>query len=431
MVSAKLGMLLLRQIRKRRDGNGTKRNAKKRKAKKRRFWVRPMLLNRKEQSQYHNLMAELERDDREYYFRYLRMSPDRFKHLLTLVEADITKSSLWRGSILPAERLGICLRYLATGDSQQSQSFNFRVGRSTVCNIVKEVCDALWARLSPTYLKMPATTQEWKKVAEEFEQMWDYPLVLGCFDGKHVAIECPSYGGSLFYNYKQFHSVVLMAMCDSGYRFTFVDIGAYGGDNDAAILNRTKFFQDLESGSIPIPPPKTLGAKQFPYTFLSDEIFPLRTWLMKPYPGKQLQHQQRVFNYRLSRARRTIENSFGILSARWRIFRRPIRADVTTVERIIKATACLHNYLLYTDNASYKPDGFADSYSQDGTIIHGLWRQEPMMMQPIRQQGSGNYTLDAKQTRNNWCELFQSDAYKLDYQDAIVRDCGRVLDPQL
>ena len=114
----------------------------------------------------------------------------------------------------------------------------------------------------------------------------------------------------------------------------------------------------------------------YPCTFLGDEIFPLRPWLMKPYPGKNLSHDQRVFNYRLSRSRRTIENAFGIFSARWRIFRRPIRADVSTVDKIIKATVCLHNYLLYTDNATYTPQGFVNSYCDDGKSVDVTWRQE-------------------------------------------------------
>ena len=76
------------------------------------------------------------------------------------------------------------------------------------------------------------------------------------------------------------------------------------------------------------------------------------------------------YNYRLSRTRRTIENAFGILilGAKWRIFRRAIRADVTLVEKIVQATICLHNYLCLTENANYTPAGFVDCDSS-GNII--------------------------------------------------------------
>nr|CAI5860379.1 unnamed protein product [Callosobruchus analis] len=52
-----------------------------------------------------------------------------------------------------------------------------------------------------------------------------------------------------------------------------------------------------------------------PYSFVADEAFSLRQFIMRPYSGKNLTIQQKVFNYHLSRARQTIENSFGILVA--------------------------------------------------------------------------------------------------------------------
>ena len=78
-----------------------------------------------------------------------------------------------------------------------------------------------------------------------------------------------------------------------------------------------------------------------------------------------------MFNYTLSRARRTLENSFGILAARWRIFRRPTKASTETVDNIIKAGIGLHNYLRLTENARYTPMGFIDSGDSSGNIVLG------------------------------------------------------------
>jgi len=56
------------------------------------------------------------------------MSPDRFEHLLSLVAPIITKKDTrMRKAIGPAERLSLTLHYLAYGDSQQSNSFAYRI----------------------------------------------------------------------------------------------------------------------------------------------------------------------------------------------------------------------------------------------------------------------------------------------------------------
>lgn len=90
---------------------------------------------------------------------------------------------------------------------------------------------------------------------------------------------------------------------------------------------------------------------------------------MRPYSGKALTNEtRRIFNYRLSRARRIIENTFGILVSRWRIFQRPIEMKPKSVESITFATVALHNYLRQTDNATYTPAGFVDYETSDGDV---------------------------------------------------------------
>ena len=154
-------------------------------------------------------------------------------------------------------------------------------------------------------------------------------------------MDCPKFGGSYYYNYKGFHSTVLLAICDAKYRFTYVNIGSYGRDNDASIFAQSPIYKMFENRVLNVPPATPLegSSEDVPFYLVGDDIFALKMWLMKPYSGK-CNEQQHVFNYRLSRARRTIENAFGIMSARWRIFRKPRRADTDTVDGIVKATTC-------------------------------------------------------------------------------------------
>ena len=91
-----------------------------------------------------------------------------------------------------------------------------------------ETCQAIYDAYKEEYVKCPQTPQEWLDVSREFQRRWNYPHAVGALDGKHIAIKCPPNSGSVYYNYKGFYSVVLMALVDAQYRFLFVDIGANG-----------------------------------------------------------------------------------------------------------------------------------------------------------------------------------------------------------
>ena len=107
--------------------------------------------------------------DHESYFKYFRMTPSRFDHLLSLVgPAIIRQETNFRKPVSPGERLAVTIRYLATGDSMQTIAFSFRLGHSTVCEIIDDTCDAIWKAVSVDYLRTPSTKQEWKRISEGF-----------------------------------------------------------------------------------------------------------------------------------------------------------------------------------------------------------------------------------------------------------------------
>ena len=143
---------------------------------------------------------------------------------------------------------------------------------------------------------------------------------------------------------------------------------------------------------------------------------------MRPYPGT-LDKEQRIFNYRLSRARRTIENAFGILCARWRIFYTPIRAKVENVENFVLACLALHNYLRLTDNASYCPSGFIDSYDDTGNLQEGKLRTLAVgnegMLLLSRVKGS-RYLNNAVEMRNSLRRFLNSEEGSVSWQEEYV-----------
>ena len=117
--------------------------------------------------------------------------------------------------------------------------YGFRVVQNTISNIIPEVCEAIIAEYAEDVISCPTTPEEWREVAQLFETRWNFPHCTGAIDGKHVAIRCPPKGGSLYYNYKGFHSIVLimlMALVDADYKFIYVDCGAIGSGSDGGVL---------------------------------------------------------------------------------------------------------------------------------------------------------------------------------------------------
>ena len=157
-----------------------------------------------------------------------------------------------------------------------------------------------------------------------------------------------------------------------------MDIGDAGHHSDGGVFSSSAFGQAIESESLAIPPPRGLPGTStvVPFVLVGGEAFPLRTNLMQPFPGRYLPESEAVFNYRLSRARRIIENSFGILAARWRIFRWPIIATPEYVVLFTKAAIALHNYLRVKESTVYCPPGFVDADDGTGNLLEGEWRAQ-------------------------------------------------------
>ncbi|KAL3222167.1 hypothetical protein MRX96_028904 [Rhipicephalus microplus] len=242
--------------------------------------------------------------DLEYFKKYYRMSPSQFDYILSLVKEDLERETFIREPISSAERLAMTLRYLSSGALMQDIALSFRVGISTAREAVQETCAALWSRLKPLYMPEPKT-ETWLHIAEGFSRTWQFPNCIGAVDGKHIQIKCPPNSGSMYFNYKGTYSIVLLAVVDSDYKFVIVDVGAYGKQSDGGVLEQSKFGCRLENGKLHIPRDLELPntSHPAPCVFVGDEAFQLRTDFLRPYPGRWLEDEKRIFNYRLSRAR--------------------------------------------------------------------------------------------------------------------------------
>lgn len=164
-------------------------------------------------------------------------------------------------------------------------------------------------------------------------------------------MQAPANSGSSFWNYKNSHSIILLAVADANAKFIMVDVGAEGRCSDGGVLMDSEIGEALINDTLNLPdscPIETNGLP-LPYVFVADEAFGLSSYMMRPYPSRNLTYDKKVFNYRQSRARRIVECAFGIFSARWLIFRKPICATVENIVRYTQAAVCLHNFIMSKD----------------------------------------------------------------------------------
>ncbi len=141
------------------------------------------------------------------------------------------------------------LSLILTGDQYASQHVNFRVGRTTVGLIVADTCQAIVDEFQEEVSAFPTDEAGWRDVARRFGERWNFPHALGALDGKHIRIRNPPNGGSSYFNYKKYFSIVLLALVDADYRFMYVECGAKGSNSDAGLFNRSDLLQEFENGN--------------------------------------------------------------------------------------------------------------------------------------------------------------------------------------
>ncbi|XP_031353101.1 uncharacterized protein LOC116178008 [Photinus pyralis] len=242
---------------------------------KKKVWVHNAWKSRDTEGEFITLYPHL-LDDETKFSEYFRMTQATFQDLLGKVENQLKKQdTFWRSAIEPKQRLAVCLRFLATGDSFKTISFSFRLGRSTVQSIIHHTCRIIVDILLEEVMPVP-NEDTWNTIADYFWKMWQFPNCIGALDGKHCVIQAPKNSGSLYWNYKKTFSLVLLALVDAQYNFIAVDVGAYGKNSDAGILSNSNLGTSLENGSINIPRGKKLPGSDVDLPMIIEQ-----TWIMK------------------------------------------------------------------------------------------------------------------------------------------------------
>lgn len=391
------------------------------KAKKKRLWQKPWRMLRPTMSQFVLLMGHLRVYDERSFQNMTRFKPDQFFSLLAAIEHRIIKQTTnYRRPLAPDFRLAVALRYYASGAQYVSMNYNWIIGHNTISKILTEVSQAIWDELAREHLSTPETPEEWLEVANAFSRRWNFHHTLGALDGKHIAIRCPPNSGSRYFNYKRFYSIILMALVDANYKFLWVDIGANGGACDAQVWNSCRFKALIEREEMGIPEDEPLPGddQPIPYFLVGDDAFALSSTMMKPHGARKLQHDQKVFNYRLSRARRIVENAFGILANRFQCLFTTMRQMPHNTEKIVMAICILHNRL--RDAAPRLGRGMVDEEDWDHDLIKGRWRKEGHLLDALGPRPNNTGNKWAKDLRDYLTAYYNSEVGEVEWQNRMV-----------
>lgn len=298
--------------------------------------------------------------DKEWYDNF-RVSKATFQFIVSEIEAEIVrKNTAMRKAVSPSKRTAITLYYMSSTAEYRTIANLFGVSKSFVCLCIKDVCKAITKKRGKDFLTVPKG-DDLSEVMRIYKEKWGFPACAGAIDGTHIPIQAPLENRTDYINGKSYHSIVMQALVDSKYLFRDVVIGWPGSVHDARVLSNSKLYDRGCKGHLFDPNIKetVLGVDIAPL-ILGDPAYPLLDWLMKGYPENQnTPSWQRHFNYRLSRARMTAEDTFGRWKGRFQRVLKRVDMSVESTCYVVAASCILHNI------CELRKDAFLEEWLED------------------------------------------------------------------
>ncbi|CAH0731365.1 unnamed protein product, partial [Brenthis ino] len=189
------------------------------------------------------------------------------------------------------------------------------------------------------FIKFPNTPAARELIKQNFYNKYGIPGVIGCIDGCHFKIVKPNKKEEhLFYCRKHYHSLNVQMVADEKCHILAINPKFGGASHDAFVWENSQLNTYMQ----------TLHRNGESVWLLGDSGYPQRPWLMTPYNNPAPGSAGETFNKLHSRARITIENTFGRLKNRWRCLckDRVLHYKPEKCAQIILACSVLHNIAL-------------------------------------------------------------------------------------
>lgn len=330
----------------------------------RRIWVYPRPQHWLEEMLNNRVLHSL-------WKKHFRVSRGTFDYICGIVSHDIQRQNTRLRRAIPVQkRVAVALWRLGSGNSFRSTAITFGIGKASAVKICHSFSEAI-NRSMNEFISLPADENEVKETINRFEEKVNFPQVVGAIDGTHVEIKAPLVNPADYFNRKQKYSIVTQAVVDSRLMFMDVSTGWPGSIHDARVLRLSRIFREIENGNILTQPVEMINGTNVKPLILGDPAYPLRPWLMTPFPtvGALTAAQQR-FNYRLSKARVVVERAFGKLKNRWRCLLKQLEESTNRVPKTIITCCILHNICIYMDDELEEDDDDDESDDDDDGVGH-------------------------------------------------------------
>ncbi|WKY06988.1 hypothetical protein Q1695_006851 [Nippostrongylus brasiliensis] len=320
---------------------------------KRRTYVRPEHVPFLE-TRFRDFDEYLSSQTPEAFLQYTRLSPEEFEELFDHLGGRLHHASTHAAPIGARQRMCVYLRFVGNGFNFTTLSEEFSCGKATVSAIVSEVIEAIIE--GETHNAFPPITRSYlEEVAVKAQEKFDYPHAVGFLDGRHVAIKRPYGAIETFMNYKNFQSLVLIAVCDVDNRFLLFDVGQPGQLGDTSIFQSSSIKTFFDECDDVFPETRDLGdVGPVPYHILTDDGFGQGgARYIEPFPAQFADTgSKRRFNAKHGEARKVIDTTFDILQRRFAVLQKPMQLEPTRAGRLITSLLILHNIVAWREDVA-------------------------------------------------------------------------------
>ncbi|GBG88033.1 hypothetical protein CBR_g46404 [Chara braunii] len=281
-----------------------------------------------------------------YYKEKLRMSPRLFREIVEALSPHLQRRvTFYRVPLMPDHIISYALYSWASGETYESSTSSFGIGRTSGLIAVEDVTRAL-LRVYREKIVCPSVLRR-VVVLRAFEAK-GFPNCYGCILYTHIYVDKPANAPSEnYFDRKHRFSVVAQVVVDLDLRVTDVFVGYPRSCHDIRVLQLSSMWARAEEGDLFRGPAAVLpfGVKTHGY-ILEDNGYPPMEWIVVPYGGTDQCTNEERFDNKQKVARGAVERAFERLKGMWRLFLRTHKTNMDTLPQQFQPVCILHNILL-------------------------------------------------------------------------------------